>query len=232
MSGAENQTIQNSQKVEQEIGLNPQKVFDQVKNELEESEFKNTENKAAVNYENGNKILKSQELPLEPNILAHETVHAEMLNEKGELNLYGNNLMDWRLYGEFTANFAENSIDDIKISGQEKMIYFSAKNAYENIREKAIEQGLPKKNSLYDEFTNAEQINNPQLEKRFINSVKRYQDAREQTLTAQCAKLYQEENPETNLEEIIDPTKEKYEEIINYIHQKEDEVLDKWMNRN
>ncbi len=224
-------TEDDEQLVEDAIGINPSETIDRVEpggldEEVTVDEVTNTKDtsKNKVELINGEKVLVTAG-ELQPENLAHESVHAEMIDYENEgIDLYGEDLFDQRLYAEFAAHTAQDIVGGVKVSGSEKMSYVAERLRYKRLRDEAVENGLPDKDTLYEEAGALNQIENGRVAEEFKKALKKYVGSREQTLAAYAASQYREEN-DVDMQEIINPDRETYDEIVNYIKESEEELI-------
>lgn len=223
-------TEEDEQLVEDAIGINPSEVIDRVEpgaldEEVEVDEVTGTKDtsKNKIDLIDGEKVLKTAG-ELQPDNLAHETVHAEMIDYENEgIDLYGENKVDQRLYTEFAAHTAQDIVGDVDVDGGEKVSYAVTKMRYNEVREEALEEGLPEEDSLYQQFLSTDQIEDDKVQEKFEKALRNYRHSREQTLAAYAASQYREEN-DVDIQEVINPDRETYNEIVNYIKESEDEL--------
>lgn len=206
--------------VEQQIGINPEQVIDRTeKDALQDREAENV-----IRYLEGDKVLQSSSQISEEQ-LAHESVHAAMMNENnGKIELFGEDKLDWRLYAEFAAYTAQDIVGEVEVNGSDKIEYFVARKGYMDAQEKAIESGLPDTDSLYQEFLSTDEIEDETIKQEFSKNLHKYRDSREQTLTAYAAKKYREQN-DVSIQEIINPDRQTYDDVIDFIKNSEKDLL-------
>ncbi|MFB6175490.1 MAG: hypothetical protein ABEJ87_06000 [Candidatus Nanohalobium sp.] len=224
-------TEEDEQLVEDAIGITPSEVIDRVEpgaidEEVEVDEVTNTKDtsKNKVDLINGEKVLITAG-ELQPENLAHETVHAEMIDyENKGIDLYGDNLFDQRLYAEFAAHAAQDILGEVNVDGGEKMTYTLTRLNFLEKQEEAVEHGLPDEGGLYEQLISADEIEDDQVKEDFKAALHKYRDSREQTLAAYAASQYREEN-DVDIQEIINPDRETYNEIVNYIKESEEELI-------
>ncbi len=224
-------TEEDEELVEDAIGITPSEVIDRVEpgaidEEVEVDEVTGTKDtsKNKVDLIEGEKVLMTAG-EMAPEDLAHETVHAEMIDYENEgIDLYGEDLLDQRLYAEFAAHTAQDIVGDVSVGGGEKMNYTFNRARFNEVREKAEEYGLPEDQSLYNQLLSADEIEHDRVREEFKKALDNYRDAREQTLAAYAASQYWEEN-DVDIQEIINPDRETYNEIVDYIKDSEEELL-------
>lgn len=205
--------------VENQTGIDPRKVIDKAeKGSLTDREAENV-----VRYLDGDKVLQTSS-ELSADQLAHESTHAAMMDENGEIRLFGENRFDWRLYSEFAAYTAQDMVGEVEVTGGNKIEYFVARQAYMDSCEEAIEAGLPETDSLYRDFIKSDEIADEQMEQKFLERLHAYRESREQTLAAYAAKKFRKEK-DLGLQEIINPDRQTYEQIIRYVKQEEESLL-------
>lgn len=217
--------------VENAIGINPVEAIDRVEsgalqegNKVNQNTSVETESKNKVDLINGEKVLQTTG-ELEPENLAHETVHADMIDYSHEgINIYGNDLLDQRLYAEFAAHTAQDIIGNVDVGGGDKMSYALSYMQFNEVKEQALEDGLPDEDRLFDQYMARGQIQSSSLEDRFTEAAESYIESREQTLAAYAASQYREEN-NIDVQEVINPDEETYNEIVSYIKESEEDLL-------
>lgn len=177
-------TEEDEQLVEDAIGINPSEVIDRVEpggldEEVTVDEVTGTRDtsKNKVDLVNGEKVLITAG-ELQPENLAHETAHAEMIEYENEgIDLYGEDLFDQRLYAEFAAHTAQDIVGDVDVDGGEKMTYTLNRMRFLEAQEKAVENGLPDEESLYQQYISADEIDDPQVKAEFVDAIDSYRDS-------------------------------------------------------
>lgn len=217
--------------VENAIGINPSEAIDKVepgslqeRSNVDQVTSVETESMNKVDLINGEKVLQTTG-ELEQDNLAHETVHADMIDyDHGGINLYGDDLLDQRLYAEFAAHTAQDIVGDVNVGGGDKMSYALSYMQFNEVKDQALNDGLPDEDRLFDQYMARSKIQSSSLQERFTEAAENYIESREQTLAAYAASQYRKEN-NIDIQEVINPEEETYNEIVAYIKEAEDELL-------
>lgn len=206
--------------VEDSTGLNIDHTFDRV----EDEPIQDRRVEAKTELQSGRITLKSGE-KLSESTFAHEAAHAEMMYPEGDINLPSENPLDDRIYSEFVAHAAEHLIDPIEVSSDQKIRYQRSKSAYDEALKIAEDNGLPESDSMHDQWCQMDRIESNHIQELMEKQFWEYQDNREQILASHAASEYLEENQVEDVGSFINPQESTYNEVINYINEKEESLL-------
>ncbi|MFB6174605.1 MAG: hypothetical protein ABEJ87_01350 [Candidatus Nanohalobium sp.] len=209
------------EKVEEVLGFSPDEAFDSFKQESFTGEDYQT--RAAAEPE-GDKVVLKGFRDMSPHVLAHESVHGQMMQPDGENYLPGENQFENRIYDEFVARLAENEISDLRIDEGMKDDFREARAEYLATRKKYKGEQLSRQfKSLWNDLEQTDRTTDEKIQKEIDQALFPYQELREQVLAAEAAKRYSKEH-QYNIKELLKPDEKLYSQTVEYIKQVENDV--------
>jgi len=200
--------------VEEATGLNIDRSFDRV---IEKELPEDTEAVTQMQMDSTT-LIYDQEIPTET--FAHESAHAEMLYPDGDIDLPGENIFDWKLYGEFVAYLAEDQIEPLTVSGSEKSEYGRSRAIYNDIKQDIEE--IEKDHTLQEEWQILDDLEDREKREEAANAFTNYQENREQVVAPLAASKFDLGYQEVS--DFIYPDEDTYHETINFIHEVEEKL--------
>jgi hypothetical protein len=204
------------EQVEEQTGLNVDRTFDRVRDtELDD------DTEARTTYE-GNTAVLEYEDHISPETFAHEAAHAEMMYPDGEMDLPDDNLLNWKLYGEFVAYLAEDRMEKVEVDGGQKIRYSNSRRAYRNSVNgfEPVEEA----DSLHEEWLALGEIDDREERKRKSRKFMKFQENREQMVAPLAVSNLDEDYGD--ISQFISPDEELYRETVNYIHDQEQQLME------
>lgn len=216
-----NLEMEDLDEIEKETGLKISQTFDRVVEEKLPDEVE-----AETELRSGSITLVYED-EISRSTFAHESAHAEMMYPKGDLNIPDENPLNQRIYSEFVAYMSEGLMAPLDISTEQKVRYQVSKSAYNQAVQVAEDKGLSDDlDSMYDCWRHIGDVEDESVRGMLENQFWEHQENREQILTEYAASNYLDNNESQELRSLLNPGKDKYQEILSHIQHQEQELLE------
>ncbi|MFB6202960.1 MAG: hypothetical protein ABEK01_00550 [Candidatus Nanohaloarchaea archaeon] len=151
--------------------------------------------------------------------LAHESVHGRMYDENGEFDLPDEDEVNRSMYTEFVAYLAEHRVNP-------------EKGPVEPAKDKPFGEGLKEMTRMFENMSKggvkAGSVGEGEVERTDpdVDRMREVWNVIEASTASLAAVVYHEENDDYDMEELIDPDRETYAEVLEFVYDLSERVME------